>query len=108
MPASSSATTAATNPAYPATAVSTSDSCSTIPTTDAGVAPTARRRPISRVRSCTTISMMLLTPTTPAARVITPTNHTKSRIPRNSTVILRNSSSALKAPMAFSSSGWTL
>ena len=36
-----------------------SDSCMIMATMDAGVAPSALRRPISRVRSFTTISMML-------------------------------------------------
>ena len=61
-----------------------------------GVAPTARRRPISLVRSLTMISMMLETPITPAARVPAPTIQSRMEIPRNSPWILPNSSSRLK------------
>ncbi len=39
----------------------------------AGVAPTARRTPISRVRSRTTIYMMFATPMPPTSRVKVPT-----------------------------------
>ncbi len=51
---------------------------------DEGGAPTALRTPISRVRSCTEISMMLLTPTTPARMVPRPISQTKVRMPGNS------------------------
>ncbi len=46
-----------------------------------GVAPIARRMPISCVRSRTITSMMLLTPMTPAASVPMPTTHTRKRMP---------------------------
>ena len=51
---------------------------------DDGRAPTALRTPISRVRSCTEISMMLLTPTTPARMVPRPMIQTKTPMPTNS------------------------
>jgi len=79
--------TPATRPRYPASVVSTSASKTICPMTVSGVAPTARRMPISLVRSRTMTSMMLLTPMTPAASVPMPTIQTSARIPVNSPVI---------------------
>jgi hypothetical protein len=56
--------------------VRTTDSQTTCVITGEGVAPTARRTPISLVRSRTMTSMMLLTPMIPAASVPTPTIQT--------------------------------
>ena len=72
-----------------------------------GVAPTARRTPISLVRSLTMTSMMLLTPITPAASVPIPTIQTRPRIPVKRPLILLNSTSELKWPSARGSSGAT-
>jgi hypothetical protein len=49
-------------------------------TIEPGVAPSALRMPISSVRSCTEMIMMLLTPTMPANSVPLPTIQTKVRI----------------------------
>ena len=72
-----------TRPLYPATAVMNSDSCMIIATIEAGVAPSALRRPISRVLSFTTISMMLPTPTAPAKIVPMATSQLKNLMPVN-------------------------
>ena len=57
----------------------------------AGGAPMALRIPISLVRSFTTMSMMLLTPITPASSVPIPTIHTRALMPINNPCILPNS-----------------
>ena len=61
-----------TKPMYPAMVVIMIDSSKIKPITDDGLAPIAFRIPISLVRSFTTISMMLLTPTIPAIKVPIP------------------------------------
>jgi hypothetical protein len=62
-------------------AVTKSASSRIWPITFAGVAPSALRMPISRVRSFTTISMMLPMPTMPAIRLPMPTNQMKAEMP---------------------------
>ncbi len=61
--------------------------------TQTGTAPTARRIPISGVRSRTTMSMMFDTPIAPAARVPRPTSHISAWIPVKRPWTFRNSSS---------------
>ena len=73
-----------------------------------GLAPTARRMPISLVRSRTMISMMLVTPIAPAARVPMPTIQIRVRMPPKRPWIFPYSSSRLKCPKARVSSGATL
>ena len=48
-----------------------------------GVAPSALRMPISRVRSFTVMIMMLLMPTMPAVSVPRPTNQMNTLMPMN-------------------------
>ena len=84
-----------------------SDSCMIIMTMDRGVAPSALRSPISRVRSLTTISMMLPTPTAPAKIVPIATIQLNTLMPVNSPWTLSNSSWRLKLPNTPLSSGLT-
>ena len=70
-----------------------------------GGAPSARRMPISCVRSLTSTSMMLLTPTMPASSVPSPTNHVSHAMPRKSPITLSNISAVAIVQTAFSSSG---
>ncbi len=52
-----------------------------------GVAPSALRMPISRVRSFTVMIMMLLMPTMPAISVPRPTNQMNTLMPMNRPLI---------------------
>ena len=74
---------------------------------DAGVAPIALRIPISLVRSFTTISMMLLTPTMPANKVPIPTIQRNAEMPSNKPRTCWNSASRLNPPMPRGSLGAT-
>ena len=85
-----------------------SDSCMIMATMEAGVAPSALRRPISRVRSFTTISMMFPTPTAPAKMVPMATIQLKTLMPVNRPCTLSYSSCRLKLPNTPLSSGLTL
>ncbi len=72
-----------------------------------GVAPMARRMPISVVRSRTVTIMMLLTPMAPASRVPIPTSHTRKLTPLKRLSSMENITSVLTMVSAFSSSGAT-
>ena len=76
-----SSVTASSMPLMPATAVSTMLSAIICERIMQGVAPMARRIPISMVRSFTVTIMMLLTPMAPASSVPMPTNHTSRFTP---------------------------
>ncbi len=71
----------------------------------AGGAPMARRMPISCVRSFTSTSMMLLTPTMPASSVPRPTIHVSRSMPRMSFMAFSNSSPIERTHSARGSSG---
>ena len=70
-----------------------------------GGAPRARRMPISCVRSLTSTSMMLLTPTMPASSVPRPTIHVRNPMPQKRLITLSNISAVAMHQAAFSSSG---
>ena len=71
------------------------------------MAPSALRKPISRVRSLTTMSMMLPTPMAPAKIVPTATTQLNTSMPVNRPCTLSNSSWRLKLPNTPLSSGLT-
>src|SRR6218665_256046 len=79
-PANSSNNKLIKNPIKPAMVVIKIDSCKIILTMENGEAPSAFLIPISLVRSLTIISMMLLTPTTPAMIVQMPTHQKNNRM----------------------------
>jgi len=97
--------TPSTRPIHPASAVMKTASRMTWPTTLAGVAPKALRMPISRVRSFTTMSMMLLTPTMPAMSEPMPTNQRKAVIPLKMLLMVPTFSTLLFTHSARSSVG---
>ena len=70
-----------------------------------GVAPMARRIPISMVRSFTVTIMMLLTPIAPANRVPMPTNQMRKLTPLNRLSSIWKSTSVLNTMSPFSSVG---
>ena len=70
-----------------------------------GVAPMARRIPISVVRSFTVTIMMLLTPMAPARSVPMPTSMMRKFTPENRLSSIPNITSELNTLMAFSSVG---
>ena len=72
-----------------------------------GVAPMARRMPISDVRSFTVTIMMLDTPTEPASNVPMPTSHTRKFTPENKLSSMAKSTSVLKTMIPCSSVGST-
>ena len=74
---SCSTATAKRMPLMPATMVSTMLSVMICESTMRGVAPMARRMPISTVRSRTVTIMMFDTPMAPASNVPMPTSHTR-------------------------------
>ena len=71
-----------------------------------GVAPMARRMPISVVRSLTVTTMMLLTPMAPEKRVPKPISHTRMLTPWKRLSIIEKMASALTVSTACVSSGW--
>ena len=73
-----------------------------------GVAPMARRMPISVVRSLTVTIMMLLTPMAPASMVPRPMSRIRKLIPTKRLSISENISSVLSTNMACLSSGLNL
>ncbi len=83
------------NPMYPNTVVIMIDSKMIVLRIEAGVAPMAFRMPISRVRSFTDTSMMLLTPTIPAMRVRIPMMVTRKVMPSKIFIVSTYSDCAL-------------
>ena len=75
--------TAKSIPLIPATEVSTILSLMICPRMLCGVAPIARRMPISVVRSFTVTIMMFETPMAPANNVPIPTSHINKLTPEN-------------------------
>ena len=73
-----------------------------------GVAPIARRMPISVVRSRTVTIIMLETPIAPASSVPMPTSHMRKFTPEKRLSSSPKSTSVLNTMTAFSSSGATL
>ena len=92
-------------PKYPDKPVITSASVMIILIIDQGLAPTDFRMPNSLFLSLIVISMILLTPTTPAIMVIILTSQLTALIPVNMPCISMNSFSTLKDPKAAASSG---
>ena len=72
-----------------------------------GVAPMARRMPISVVRSRTVTIMMLDTPMAPARSVPMPTSHIKKFTPENRLSTMPYRTSVLNTDTLFSSVGST-
>ena len=72
-----------------------------------GVAPMARRMPISEVRSRTVTIMMFDTPITPASRVPIPISQMRMFTPLNRLSIMAKNISVLRMVTAFSSVGST-
>ena len=70
-----------------------------------GVAPIARRMPISVVRSLTVTIMMLDTPMAPANKVPMPTSHIRKFTPLKRLSTMPNITSLLNTVIAFSSVG---
>ena len=99
--------TANTNPANPAIAVSTTLSLIICFNIVNGVAPKARRMPISCVRSRTVTSIILLTPITPDNNVPNPTIHTRKFKPPNNIENESNTFFKFNNTKAASSSGFT-
>src|SRR5690606_2155205 len=100
--------TASEKPTNPAKVVKTMASKRICRLTIVGVAPRARRTPISWVLSLTVIKRMLLMAITPARRVSIPTIREKPCRTMVKALILLNISDMLKLPMARSSLGWML
>ena len=73
-----------------------------------GVAPIARRMPISVVRSRTVTIMMLLTPMAPASIVPNPTSRIRKFTPRKRLSTRENISSVLSTKRACLSAGLNL
>ena len=94
-------------PLIPATLVSRMLSEIICPRMLWGVAPMARRMPISVVRSRTVTIMMLLTPMAPASSVPMPTSHTRKLTPLNRLSIMPKSTSVLNTITPRSSVGST-
>ena len=94
-----------TKPVYPATVVIKTDSSNTSPMTEAGVAPSAFRIPISLVRSFTRINIILLTPTIPAIKVPIPMIQTNILMAWKIFIVRIYSVSMLKEPIALVSFG---
>ena len=92
-------------PLIPATEVSTILSLMICPRMLCGVAPIARRMPISVVRSFTVTIMMFETPMAPANNVPIPTSHISKLTPENKLSTNPNITSVLNTVTAFSSVG---
>ena len=92
-------------PIIPATMVRTTLSAIICERMFDGVAPMARRIPISVVRSFTVTIMMLLTPMAPARSVPMPTSMMRKFTPENRLSSIPNITSELNTLMAFSSVG---
>ena len=103
--AADSSPTASASPKTPATNVSTKASLMICEMIVRGLAPNARRTPISCVRSRTVTSMMLLMPTIPASRVPRPTIHVRIFSPRNRLLAISTCSLMFQIITAFVSSG---
>ena len=101
----SSTSTAKSIPLMPATAVSITLSDIICPRMFFGVAPMARRMPISVVLSLTVTIIMLLTPIAPASRVPMPTSSMRKFTPEKRLSSMPNSTSVLNKVTAFSSVG---
>ena len=93
------------SPTKPAKVVSNRLSDSTCPMMFFGLAPMARLTPISRVRSFTVTSMMLLTPMMPVIKVPKPTIQMRRWMPKNKPLKALKISDTLKQLMASSSVG---
>ena len=89
----------------PATVVNTTLSDRICERMTRGVAPMARRMPISVVRSRTVIIMILETPIAPASRVPIPTSHIRKLTPLKRLSSMENMTSVFTSVMAFSSVG---
>ena len=94
-------------PAIPAMAVSTTLSEMIWERMLRGVAPIARRMPISVVRSRTVTIMMFDTPMAPASNVPMPTSHTRKLTPVKRLSSMPNITSVLNTITPLSSSGST-
>ena len=94
-------------PLMPATEVSKILSCMICDSISRGVAPMARRMPISTVRSRTVTIMMFDTPMAPASSVPIPTSHISMLMPRNILSTIENIISVLNTITPFSSFGLT-
>ena len=103
----SSMPTATSIPLMPATAVSMMLSEMICERMTRGVAPMARRMPISVVRSRTVTIMMFDTPMAPASSVPSPTSHIRKLTPRKRLSSTWNSISVLNTVTADSSVGST-
>ena len=90
----------------PATSVSTVLSAIICPRICRGVAPMARRMPISVVRSFTLTIIMLDTPITPASSVPRPMSQMRKFTPLNRLFMIPKMSCVFSRNMACSSSGW--
>ena len=99
--------TAKRMPLIPATSVSTILSEMICERIIFGVAPMARRIPISVVLSRTVTIIMFETPMAPANSVPRPTSHIRMLTPLNRLLIIWNISSVLKTPQPSSSVGST-
>ena len=95
-----------TMPPMPATSVSTVLSAIICPRIWRGVAPMARRMPISVVRSFTLTIIMLDTPITPASKVPRPMSQMRKFTPLNRLSIIPKMSCVFRRNIACSSSGW--
>ena len=100
-----SSSTAKAMPKSPAMMVSTMLSTMICVRMFEGLAPMARRMPISLVRSRTVTIMMLLTPIAPDSRVPMPMSHTRISMPRNRLSTMRNMTSMLNEKRACVSVG---
>ena len=100
-----SITTAKSRPLMPATSVSTTLSVIICDRITRGVAPMARRMPISVVRSRTVTIMMFDTPMAPASKVPMPTSQTRKLTPENKLSIMPNITSVLNIETPVSSVG---
>ena len=97
--------TANTIPALPAASVRATLSAIICESISPGMAPMARRIPISTVRSFTVTIMMLLTPMHPASSVPRPTSQIRKLSPRNRLSTIMNNCSVLRSCIASVSSG---
>ena len=95
-------------PLIPATAVRRMLSDNICESIILGVAPMARRIPISVVRSFTVTIMIFETPMAPASKVPIPMSHIRKLTPLNRLSSMVKSSSVLKSVTAFSSVGSTV
>ena len=95
-----------TTPEVPATRVRSTLSDSICTTMSTGLAPMARRIPISRVRSLTIIHIMFPTPITPAISEPMPTKNASIARPMKRLLMVSNISDTSMKLIALSSAGW--